>query len=212
MKLKAILIAAMSVFALMQVACAETSKVPAAKASKYKEGRDYTVISGVKGINKPQVIEFFSYTCPHCYNMEGFLHNWLPKKSSNIEFVRIPVFMSQVPHLTQGYYTAEVLGVLDKVHMDIFNQWHRDKQVIRTKRDLYPIFEKAGISSADFEKAYNSFAVASKVQYAKKMVKDFKITSFPRLIVNQKYEVKYAVKNYEHLENLLSELPLEKAK
>lgn len=206
MKLKSLFVAAFSLLALAQVACAE-SATPA-KASSFKEGADYAVIDGAKGIDKPQVIEFFSYTCGHCYNMEGFLHKWMPQKPEAVEFVRVPVFMGQVGHLTQGYYAAEVLGVLDKVHMDIFHQWHRDKKYIRSKKDFYPVFEKAGVSREDFDKAYNSFAVASKVQHAKKMVRDFKVTSFPRFVINQKYEVK----NYQRLDKLLNELPLEKSK
>ncbi len=206
MKLKSLFIAAFSLLALSQVACAEAANP--AKPSSFKEGADYAIIEGAKGIEKPQVIEFFSYTCPHCYNVEGFIHKWLPQKPEGIEFVQVPVFLGNVPHLTQGYYTAEVLGVLDKVHMDIFHQWHRDKKIVRTKKDLYPIFEKAGISKEDFDKAYNSFAVASKVQHAKKMVRDFKVTSFPRFVINQKYEVK----NYQQLDKLLNELPLEKSK
>ncbi|NVJ64953.1 MAG: thiol:disulfide interchange protein DsbA/DsbL [Gammaproteobacteria bacterium] len=206
MKLKSLFLAAFTLLALSQVACAEAAAP--ATASNFKEGTDYAVIDGAKGVEKPQVIEFFSYTCPHCYNIEGFVHKWLPQKPEGIEFVQVPVFLGNVPHLTQGYYTAEVLGVLDQVHMDIFHQWHRDKKIIRTKKDLYPIFEKAGIDKETFDKAYNSFAVASKVQHAKKMVRDFKVTSFPRFVINQKYEVK----SYQQLDKLLNELPLEKLK
>lgn len=206
MKFKSLFIAAFSMLALSQVACAES--VSPVAGSKFKEGKDYAAISGAKGIKTPEVIEFFSYTCGHCYNMEGFLQKWKPSKPEDVKFVRIPVFMKQVGHLTQGYYAAEVLGVLDKIHMEIFHQWHRDKKIIRTKKDLYPIFEKAGVSKEDFEKAYNSFAVASKVQYAKKMAKDMKVTSFPKFVINQKYEVK----DYQQLDKLLNELPLEKAK
>ena len=114
MKLKLFLAAALAALTLSQVACADSN----ANAS-VKEGKDYSVIEGKEGSKKPQVIEFFSYTCPHCYNMEGFLHKWLPNKPSNVEFKQVPVFMAQLPHLTYGYYTAEVLGVLDNVHMAI---------------------------------------------------------------------------------------------
>lgn len=209
MKLKSLLVVALSSLAFMQVACAETQNTaPAAVASKYQEGKDYVTLDYVKGINKPQVIEFFSYTCPACYKMEGVLHNWAEQKPEEIELVQVPVYMDRVGHLTQGYYAAEVLGVLDKVHMKIFNTWHLEKKVIRKKEDLIPIFVEAGVSKEEFEKAYNSFAVANKVQYAKKLVKDFKITSFPRLIVNQKYEVR----DYSDLTNILSKLPIEKIK
>lgn len=209
MKFKSLLAVALSSLALVQVACAETNAPAPAKTkavSQYQEGKNYVTLDYVKGINKPQVIEFFSYTCGHCYTMESFLHKWLETKPENIEFVQVPVYMDRVGHLTQGYYTAEVLGVLDKVHMRIFNKWHKEKKVIRRKEDLIPIFTEAGVSKEEFEKAYNSFAVANKVQHAKKLVEDFKVTSFPRLIVNQKYEVK----DYRNLINLLNELPIEK--
>lgn len=209
MKFKSLLVVALSSMAFLQVACAESqTPAPTKTVSKYQEGKDYVTLDYVKGINKPQVIEFFSYTCPACYRMESALHSWSEKKPKEIELVQVPVYMDRVGHLTQGYYAAEVLGVLDKVHMKIFNTWHAEKKVIRKKEDLIPIFVAAGVSKEDFEKAYNSFAVANKVQYAKKLVKDFKITSFPRLIVNQKYEVR----DYSDLTNILSVLPIEKIK
>lgn len=202
MKLKTILSAALAFFALTQVACAE-----ATGASEAKEGKDYTVISGAKGINKPEVMEFFSYTCPHCYNVEGFIHKWEPTKPEEVEFKQVPVFLPQVPHLTYGYYTAEVLGVLDKVHPAIFNQWHAQKKIVRTKNDLIPIFEAAGVPRAEFEKAYTSFAVESKVQHAKKLAREFKVMSFPMFVVNQKYKIE----SYENLDYMLSKFPIEKA-
>ncbi|NVK21705.1 MAG: thiol:disulfide interchange protein DsbA/DsbL [Kangiellaceae bacterium] len=198
MKLKTFFGVLMAVFAFSQVACADESA-----AVKAKEGEDYTVIDGAKGSSKPQVIEFFSYTCPHCFNMEGFLHKWEAKKPEAVSFKRVPVFLPQVPHLTRAYYTAEVLNVMDNVHMAIFNQWHKEKRIVKNQADLIPIFEAAGVSKEDFEKAYNSFAVESKVQHAKKLVRDFKVLSFPMFVVNQKYKIE----NYKNLEYMLSEFP-----
>jgi len=203
MKLKTIFAAALALLALTQVACAEPTNT-----SKAKVGKDYSVIEGAKGVNKPEVMEFFSYTCPHCYNVEGFLHKWQPTKPAEVEFKQVPVFLPQVPHLAYGYYTAEVLGVLDKVHPAIFNQWHAEKKIIKNKEDLIPIFEAAGISKEDFEKAYSSFAVDSKVQHAKKLAREFKVMSFPMFVVNQKYKVE----SYENLDYMLSKFPIEKAK
>lgn len=202
MKLKTLLSAALALFALTQVACAE-----ATGASEAKEGKDYSVISGAKGVNKPEVMEFFSYTCPHCYNVEGFLHKWEPTKPAEVEFKQVPVFLPQVAHLTYGYYTAEVLGVLDQVHPAIFNQWHAQKKIVKNKNDLIPIFEAAGVPRAEFEKAYTSFAVESKVQHAKKLAREFKVMSFPMFVVNQKYKVE----SYENLDYMLSKFPIEKA-
>jgi thiol:disulfide interchange protein DsbA len=79
---------------------------------------------------------------------------------------------------------------------------------VRSKEDLIPIFEEAGVSKEDFEKAYSSFGVESKVQYAKKLARDFKVISFPMVIVNKKYKVE----SYNNLKELLGPFAIENTK
>ena len=205
MKLKVLLSSVIAFLALSQVACAEEATTAPAGLT---EGKDFAVIEGAKGVKKPEVIEFFSYSCPHCYTMEGIVAKWLPNKPAEVKFEQVPVYMSQAPHLARAYYTAQVLKVLDKVHPAMFHKWHKERKIIRRKQDLLPIFAAAGVPADKFESAYNSFAVESKVQYAKKLARDFKITSFPKFIVNQKY----GVESYENLDKMLSVFPVEMAK
>lgn len=202
MKLKTIFGAALALLALTQVACAEASS-----SSKAKEGKDYTVYSGAKGTDKPEVMEFFAYTCGHCYNMEGFLAKWKPNKPAEVVFKQVPLFFPSAEHYTYAFYVAEVLNVMDKVHPAIYNKLHVQKQAIPNKKALIPIFEAAGVSAEEFEKAYSSFAVQSKVQYAKKLSREFKITGTPTFVVNQKYKIK----DYSQLDYMLSQFPIETA-
>lgn len=204
MKLKVLLSGVLALLAMSQVACAETTG-----KESVKEGTDYSVISGKEATSKPHVYEFFSYTCPHCYNLEPVLQKWKAnEKPEDVKFEQVPVFMSQVPHLTYGYYVAEVLNVKDKVHPAIFHEWHAEKNVIRSKEQLIPIFEEAGVSKEEFEKAYSSFGVESKVQYAKKLARDFKVISFPMVVVNKKYKVE----SYKNLNELLGDFAVKNTK
>ncbi|GAA4360509.1 thiol:disulfide interchange protein DsbA/DsbL [Kangiella marina] len=205
MKLKVLLGSVLALIAMSQVACAENNT---SKSAIVKEGEDYTVISGKEASAKPHVYEFFSYTCPHCYNLEPVLNKWKESKPEAVKFEQVPVFMSQVPHLTYGYYAAEVLGVKDKVHPAIFHQWHAEKNIVKSKEDLIPIFEEAGISKEDFEKAYTSFGVESKVQYAKKLARDFRVSRFPMVIVNKKY----TVQSYKNINEMLGSFAIENTK
>lgn len=200
MKLKTLFGAALALLALTQVACAEANT-----ASKAKEGQDYTVYSGAKGTDKPEVMEFFAYTCGHCYNMEGFLAKWKPTKPEEVAFKQVPLFFPSAGHYTYAFYVAELLNVSDKVHPAIYHQLHVKKQNIPNKQALIPIFEAAGITAEEFEKAYNSFAVQNKVQYAKKLSREFKITGTPTFVVNQKYKVT----DYKNLDYMLSQFPIE---
>lgn len=202
MKLKTIFGAALALLALTQVACAEASNT-----SKAKEGQDYTVYSGAKGTDKPEVLEFFAYTCGHCYNMEGFLEKWKPGKPEEVTFKQIPLFSPSADYYAHAFYVAELLNVMDRVHPAIYHRLHVQKQNIPNKKALIPIFEAAGVSAEEFEKAYNSFAVQNKVQYAKKLSRDFRITATPTFVVNQKYKIT----NYKNLDYMLSQFPIEKA-
>ena len=174
-----------------------------------KEGIDYEVIEDKEQSSEPVVYEFFSYTCPHCYNLEPVMVEWKTKhKPAQVKFVQIPVYMEQVAHLTYGFYVAEELGVKDIIHPMIFTEWHEKKNIIRKKEDLIPLFEKAGIAASDFEVTYQSDEVAKKVARAKQMVEEFSILSFPQLIVNEKYKVK----SYKNLKELLGKFALDNTK
>ena len=194
---------------------ADTKKVsqPADKkpamTSGVKEGVDYSVMPNQEATDEPVVYEFFSYTCPHCYNLEPVMLDWKKNyKSDQVRFQQIPVFIPQVEHLTYGFYTAETLGVLEEVHANIFNEWHGKKNIIRTKEQLVPIFQAAGVSKSEFEETYASAEVEAKVAEAKALMAQFQVTSFPLLIVNEKYQVT----SYQNLEDLLGNFAINNTK
>src|SRR5690349_16449224 len=57
-------------------------------------GKDYMEISPPQpgGSNgQVAVIEFFSYGCPHCYELEPTLHKWKSALPKDVTFRRVPV-------------------------------------------------------------------------------------------------------------------------
>jgi thiol:disulfide interchange protein DsbA len=197
-------VTAESVMQKQQDKKAENSKPQVLRAT-VKEGIDYEVLAGKDASSEPVVYEFFSYTCPHCYNLEPAMVEWKTNfKPKEVRFEQIPVYMEKVGYLTYGYYAAEELGVKDKIHPLIFSEWHEKKNYIRKKDDLIPFFQKVGISADKFEKAYQSEQVSQKVQRAQRLVEEFSILSFPQLILNEKYKVI----SYKNLEELLGSFVL----
>jgi protein-disulfide isomerase len=58
------------------------------------EGKNYDRIKNpqpTESGNKIEVIEFFSYGCPHCAELEPFLETWLAKLPPDVAFRRVPV-------------------------------------------------------------------------------------------------------------------------
>ncbi|MCN4143826.1 MAG: thiol:disulfide interchange protein DsbA/DsbL [Thiohalomonas sp.] len=157
----------------------------------YDEGIEYEVLTKIQAAptdGKVEVIEFFSYGCPHCYRFEPYVDKWKETKSDNIEFIQVPsVFSKNWEALATLYYASEVLGVQDKMHIAIFEAMHGEGKNVRSFEDLKALFEKNGVSAEDLEKALNSFTVAAKTRRAKTMTAAYGIKSVPNVVVQGKY-------------------------
>jgi len=138
--------------------------------------------------DKVEVIEFFWYGCPHCYSLEPELTAWLKKKPDNVEFIRQPaVFNETWGKHAKAYFVAEALGVVDKVHADLFDAVQNKKQKLDNEQDLSAFFVARGVDKEKFKEAYNSFAVDAKMRQAPVISGRYGITGVPAIIINGKY-------------------------
>lgn len=137
---------------------------------------------------KVEVVEMFWYGCPHCNSLEPYVNRWLKKKPANAEFVRMPAIFNQKwePH-ARAFYTAEILGVLDKIHHAMFEALHGQKRKINSDAEIKKFFLEHGVSEKDFDRVYRSFAVEAKIRRSKDMSQRYGIRGVPALIVNGKY-------------------------
>ena len=61
--------------------------------AEIKEGKDYAVLTQPQPIDtkgKVEVIEFFWYGCPHCYDFEPVLGKWLKTLPKDVVFHHVP--------------------------------------------------------------------------------------------------------------------------
>jgi thiol:disulfide interchange protein DsbA len=162
-----------------------------AVAQDYKEGSNYLRLSKpqpTSTADKIEVVELFWYGCPHCYDLEPHITEWLESKPDDVEFVRLPAIVGpRWEPLAKAYYTAEVLGVLDKTHSALFEAIHEKKQKFTNEEQIKKFFVAQGVSGADFKNAFNSFAVSVKMNNAKQMTRRYAITGVPTLVVNGKF-------------------------
>ncbi len=138
--------------------------------------------------SKIEVVEMFSYGCPHCDHFEPLLHKWVEALPNDVVFVRIPVvFRASWEVLARAYYVAEMLGVSDKTHSALFKAIQEDKQRIEDVDALAKFFVDQGVDDKKFRDAYNSFGVAAKINRGKQMTQRYGITGVPTLFINGKY-------------------------
>lgn len=160
-------------------------------AINYKEKIHYERVVPVQPTStegKIEVVEMFWYGCPHCNDLEPYVERWLKKMPKKAEFIRMPaIFNPKWEVHARAYYTAEILGALDKTHKAMFAAIHGQKRKLNTEKEIMDFFAERGVSNKDFKRVFKSFAVEAKVRRAKDMSRRYGIKGVPSLIVNGKY-------------------------
>ena len=161
-------------------------------AQKPTEGAQYSRVSPAVAPQAPpgkiEVIEFFSYACPHCSAFEPALETWVKTLPPDVAFHRVPApFLFNAEGFQRTYYTLETLGAVDQMQMKIFTAVHVDRQRLDKPADVAALAAKNGLDANKFLDVYNSFSVANSVNKAKRLSTDYKIDGVPTLAVNGRY-------------------------
>jgi len=173
------------------LAAAACLAVGAAGAVDLVEGKNYVKLKNpqpVESGKKIEVIEFFSYGCPHCNDLEPILDAWLAKLPPDVEFRRVPVvFQQRWEPLAKIYYTLDAMGVESKLSPEVFKAIHSAGLPLYQDKAFFDWAAAHGLDRAKVQDVYNSFAVNSKFNRAKVLAQDYNIQSVPTVVVDGKY-------------------------
>lgn len=154
-------------------------------------GKQYTLISPAQPTETGkniEVLELFSYACPHCHDLEPVLNPWAKKLPGDVTFRRLPaVFSDKWLIYARIYYAAEAMGVLDKLHPAIFNATHVQHLDLTNEKTLLEWVGKQGVDGKKFAEMFASFSVNGKAQRAKQLTRAYAISGVPSLVVEGKY-------------------------
>ena len=128
---------------------------------KYEEGIHYVLLpipQETEVTGKIEVMEYFSYACIHCFRFEPIVLAWRQGLLDDVTFNRTPaLWNNELETYGKSYYAAEVLGVLEKVHIHLFNliqqKKPKDPQVIALSLGDF------GVDPIDFARTLVSFEV-----------------------------------------------------
>ncbi|MGB0894178.1 MAG: thiol:disulfide interchange protein DsbA/DsbL [Parashewanella sp.] len=173
-----------------------------AQAAQYQEGTHYSEIKGASKTAKPEIKEYFSFFCPHCFQ---FSQTVLPKlkknlpqgvvfKDSHVDFIGGPMGKE----LTRAFAVAEQLNVQAKMTKALFTAIHVKRQRLVNADDVRKIFIANGVAAKDYDSALSSFMVNARVRQMERDARDAQITGVPDLVVNGKYKIeKGAIKSWD---------------
>jgi thiol:disulfide interchange protein DsbA len=165
--------------------------VTAASAADLVEGKEYVRLKNPQPVEtgkKIEVIEFFSYGCPHCNDLEPFLQTWVQKLPPDVQFRRVPVmFQQRWEALAKIYYTLDAMGDEARLSPEVFKAVHVNGLPLYQDKAFFDWAANHGLDRAKVADMYNSFAVSSKFNRAKMLAQAYNIQSVPTMIVDGKY-------------------------
>lgn len=140
--------------------------------------------------DKVEVVDVFWYGCPHCYTFLPVLEQWMENGMPDYVAVRrMPaIFRDDWENHARAFYTAQQLGVIEDIHVPLFNAIHLDGKSMDTADSLAGLFEeRANVSRDAFDKAWGSFAVNSLMQKSKVMQRKYGVRGTPSVVIAGKY-------------------------
>ncbi|TCJ95835.1 thiol:disulfide interchange protein DsbA [Volucribacter psittacicida] len=171
------------------------------------EGKQYQVIDQPRSA-QPEVIEFFSFYCPHCYHFDmdykipQQIKQNLPEGVSFKQY-HVDFLGGQSENLSRAWALAMAMGVEDKVKDGLFVGAQRN--TFKSMADIRQVFIDNGISAEQFDGSINSFAVNNLVNRQAKLAETFKVRGVPDFYVNGKFRVNPEGLSNDNVDTFVSE-------
>ena len=194
-----------------QTAAATEPATTPAVSNRFRAGTHYFPIedSDTGNADVVEVVEVFSYMCPHCATFQPFVSSWHENLPENVKFTRIPVsFQPSWQMLAIAYYTAENLGILEESHPAMFRAIHQQNQRFRSIEQLAEFYSQFGVSKERFLSTAQSFAIDSQLRRGEAKVRQYEISGTPSLIIDGTYRIAAggALRGYDQMLDVADEL------
>ena len=182
---------------------ATTPAPPAGDLPRWTEGKNFIAYPVAQPVSTPpgsvEIVEGFWYGCGACFALEPRLEAWEKAKPDWIRLKRIPVIWNEVTREdARLFFTIESLGLLDKLHAEVFRQIHvkhKPFTVIRggrvdsaaTEKSARDFLTSNGVSAEDFAKHYRTFSAENKLRQAENLSRRYLLDHTPMIVVHGKY-------------------------
>ena len=162
-----------------------------AQAGTPTEGQQFAKVEPPVPLLAPgkiEVLEFFSYACPHCNAFEPTVEAWSKKLPADVVFHRVPApFLMNAENFMRTYYALETMNQVSAMQRKVFAAVHVERLHLDKPADIAALMTKNGVDGAKFLDVFNSFSVANSVTRAKKLAASYKLDSVPTMMVNGHY-------------------------
>jgi protein dithiol oxidoreductase (disulfide-forming) len=158
------------------------------------EGNEYRKIDPPQHTESPgkiEVLEFFSYGCPHCNEFYPMVSAWAAKLPKDVVFKRVAAGLGRTAwtNLAKTYYALVSTGDMTRVDAQLFHAIHEEHAPLFDEKAISAWVAQHGVDATKFNTAFESFGVNTKANQADDMVENYKVDGVPTLTVDGKYIV-----------------------
>jgi thiol:disulfide interchange protein DsbA len=159
------------------------------------EGQDYVLIDGGQPwqptAGKVEIVEVFSYWCPHCSEFQPQLAAWQRTLPGYVRFRYLPAVFEDGDAFARAYFAAEAAGILPKVHDALYRAVHVDGVLARnaTIDEIAWFFGQQGFDANKLRAAMLSPATEAKLHAAHDFGVRSGLEGTPTLIVGGRYRI-----------------------
>jgi len=161
------------------------------------QGKDYTLLNPAQPVanaKKVEVIEFFSYTCIHCYHLDQGMSAWAARKPADVDFKRVQIIWQQpMEGLARFFAAMNATHQAERLNHPAFVAVMDQHVNLGDEATLTNWLKgQKGVNVASFMQVYKSFAVNAEVARAAQMTRSYNIQGTPTIIVAGKYALQPA--------------------
>lgn len=155
-------------------------------------GQTYAVLNTPAATTggKLEVLEFFSYGCPHCHDFAEPFERW-SKKQKDVVVRRVPVTFGRPQWVVLGrlFYTIQLmkLPALDAAAFAAIHQ--QGKMLYDDQAVLQWASSQPGVDAKKFSEVYYSADVTNAMKKADALAMTYQIDGVPSIVVGGKYKM-----------------------
>jgi thiol:disulfide interchange protein DsbA len=177
------------------LALAAVLAVSSVSYAALQAGRDYQALPTPQPTQAPkgktEIVEFFSFACPHCYEAHRKVLEWARKLPPNVTFRQVPVDFHKPgwEPLAHAAYAMQAMGQFDRLESPFFEAIHKEQKPLFDEKAITAWMVEHGVDAKEFTAAWNSFSVSTHMSQNDRMVEAYQVSGVPLFVVDGRYQV-----------------------
>ena len=153
--------------------------------------RDYQELKPARPVStgeRIEVIEFFYYGCPVCYEAQPHVARWLNRAGPDVAILRVPaVFTDSSESFARTFYTLGAMNQIARLHWPLYDNHHFDGKQLNVEQNVVAWITSNGVDAARFTQLWHSPEIDAQLEAAKKALATYDVSGVPTFVIDGRY-------------------------